>query len=334
MTAFSIFFPLVAVITISIAHASEVYITNQKDDSVSIIDTEKTRVTETVRIDGWFPHNVTFTPDGREAWISNLGSANVSILDTATRKVTMALPRGGLCEGPIHPRGPRSEPKGMPENCSRVHEVAITPDGKKAYILNLDSDHIWIFDTESKKELGRIKVGSTARMVFSSDGKVGYLVSSHTKKIPVVDTYADKVIGEIPVGKGVFGLSISPDDSLLYITTGSDNHLIIIDIATQKKVAEMMVGNDAHTVVIGQDGRWAYVTVRVDNEVAVIDTSKREIKRKIKVDTEPDLATLVGQYLYVTNRKRNIVSVIDTESLAIETTIPVGKEPHGIAARP
>lgn len=69
----------------------------------------------------------------------------------------MTLPHTGLCEGPIHPRGPRSEPQGMAENCSRVHEVAIRPDGKMAYITNLDSDYIWVFDTATKKEIGRIR---------------------------------------------------------------------------------------------------------------------------------------------------------------------------------
>lgn len=326
--------PLTLITFTLISYAGEIYVTNQLDDSVSIIDTVKKRVTENVKIDGRFPHNVTFTPDGREAWIANLGSANVSIIDTVLRKVIMTLPPDGICEGPIHPRGPKSEPQGMPKNCSRAHEVAITPDGGKAYILNLDSDHIWIFDAESKKELGRIKTGSTARMVFSRDGRVGYLVSSHSTNIPIVDTIADKVTGEIPVGKGVFGLAISPDDTLLYITTGKDNHFIMIDIATQKKVAEILVGNDAHTVVVSPNGKWAFITNRDDNEVAVIDTEKKEIKKKIKTGIEPDLATLAGTYLYVTNRKDNSVSVIEAGTLNIDATIHVGKEPHGIAIKP
>ncbi|MBI5198847.1 MAG: YncE family protein [Nitrospirae bacterium] len=316
------------------AHAGEVYVTNQQDNSVSIIDTDTKKVLETVKIDGWFPHNIVFTPDGLEAWIANLGSANVSILDTIKRNTKLTLPEDGLCEGPIHPRRPWSEPKGMREDCSRVHEVAIRPDGRMAYITNLDSDYIWVFDVKSKSEVARIKSGSSARMVFSKDGKTGYVVSSHSKDIPIVDTDTNKVTGEIPVGKGVFGLAISPDDALLYVTTGKDNHFIILDISSQKKVADIMVGNDPHTVVVSADGRWAYVINRGDDEVAVIDTTKKEIKKKIKAAGEPDLAAIAGRYLYVTNRKANSVSVIDTESLTVKTVIPAGNEPHGIAVRP
>ncbi len=316
------------------ANAGEIYVTNQQDNSVSIIDSDTNKVLETVKIAGWFPHNIVFTPDGLEAWIANLGSANVSILDTIKRNNKLTLPEGGLCEGPIHPRKPWSEPKGMREDCSRVHEVAIRPDGKMAYLTNLDSDYIWVFDTATKKEIGRIKSGSSARMVFSKDGKLGYVVSSHSNNIPIVDTDTNKVIGEIPVGKGVFGLAISPDGALLYVTTGKDNHFIILDISSQKKVADIMVGNDPHTVVISADGRWAYVTNRGDDEVAVIDTTKKEIKKKIKAAGEPDLAAIAGRYLYVTNRKANSISAIDIESLTVETVIPAGNEPHGIAVRP
>ena len=333
MTIIRFYLPIL-ITTTTIVHANEIYVTNQRSDSVSIIDTSTRKVLDTVNIGGWFPHNIVFTPDGQEAWIANLGSANVSILDTASRKVIMTLPQGGLCEGEIHPRGPRSEPQGMSANCSRVHEVAMRPDGKLAYLTNLDSDFIWVFEVETKKEIDRIKAGSSARMVFSRDGKVGYVVSSHSHNIPMVDTMSNKMIGVIPVGKGVFGLAISPDDALLYVTTGKDNHFIIVDISSQKKVADIIVGNDPHTVVISPDGKWAYVTNRGDGEVAAIDTAKREIKKKIKTGGEPDLAAITGKYLYVTNRKDNTVSVIDTESLTVEANIPVGKEPHGIAVSP
>ncbi len=330
----SLIFALASTFISFVVHADEVYVTNQKSDSVSIINTNTRKVLETTNIDGWFPHNIVFSPDGREAWIANLGSANVSILDTSTRKIKMTLPPGGLCGGDIHHRRPWSEPQGIREDCSRVHEVAIRPDGKFAYITNLDSDYIWVFDTATKKETGRIKSGSSARMVFSSDGKTGYVVSSHSLSIPVLDTIENIITHELPVGKGVFGLAISPDNSLLYITTGKDNHLIILDIAGKKKLAEIMVGNDPHTVVISADGNRAYVTNRDDNEIAIIDTVKREIIRKIKSGREPDLAALSGQYLYVTNKKDNTLSIINTVSLELETTIRVGREPHGIAVKP
>lgn len=316
--------------------AGEVYVTNQAANTISVIDPVTHRVVATIGSAGWAPHNVTFTPDGAQAWVAHLGSANVSIIDTAKREVIGVLPEHGLCEGKMYPRGPESQPQGIAEACSRVHEVAFSPDGRLAYLNNLDSDDIWVFETATRKEVGRIRVGPSARMVFSRDGRLAYVVVSRSQEVLVLDTATQQVVNRIAVSgdKGVWGLALSPDGKLLYVTTGKANQLLIYETELSRLLAEVPVGRDAHTVVLSSDGGRAYVTNRQDNTVMVIDAIKREVIATLKTGTKPDLCALQGQYLYVTERADNTVLVVDTASGEAKARIPMGKQPHGIAVRP
>ncbi len=62
------------------------------------------------------------TPDGRHAYITNRGSDTVSVVDTASNTVTATI----TIPPDPYPYVGHSYPKG----------VAITPDGRRAYITN------------------------------------------------------------------------------------------------------------------------------------------------------------------------------------------------------
>ncbi|MBI3962860.1 MAG: YncE family protein [Deinococcus sp.] len=62
---------------------SRVYVTNQFDSTVSVIDTTSNRVTATVRIESG-PIGVAVSPDGLQIYVANIGSITVSVIDAAT----------------------------------------------------------------------------------------------------------------------------------------------------------------------------------------------------------------------------------------------------------
>ena len=71
------------------------------------------------------------------AYITNLVSANVSVIDTATNTVIATIPVGGL------------SPFG----------VAVTPDGRKVYVANSGSNNVFVIDTASNLVLAVVSVG-------------------------------------------------------------------------------------------------------------------------------------------------------------------------------
>jgi YVTN family beta-propeller protein len=61
-------------------------VTNVSDDTVSVINNEQLAVVATIPV-GHIPWQLTITPDGAWAYVSNSGSSSVSIIDTSTHEV-------------------------------------------------------------------------------------------------------------------------------------------------------------------------------------------------------------------------------------------------------
>jgi len=70
------------------------------------------------------------------AYITNLVSANVSVIDTATNTVIATIPVGSFPLG-----------------------VAVTPDGRKVYVANSGSNNVFVIDTASNLVLAVVSVG-------------------------------------------------------------------------------------------------------------------------------------------------------------------------------
>src|SRR6516165_12158601 len=66
--------------------AQNAYITNNNDNTVSVIDTATDKVIATISV-GSLPLGVTVTPDGGNVYVTNTNSATVSVIDPVSNKV-------------------------------------------------------------------------------------------------------------------------------------------------------------------------------------------------------------------------------------------------------
>jgi YVTN family beta-propeller protein len=103
------------------------YITNSRDNNVSVIDTVTNVVIATVDV-GYSPWGVAVNPAGTKAYVTNSGSDSVSVIDITTNTVTAAV-------------NVESSPLG----------VAINPAGTKVYVTNGGSGTVSVIDTETNK---------------------------------------------------------------------------------------------------------------------------------------------------------------------------------------
>ena len=123
--------------------AQNAYITNSSSNSLSMIDTEKNKVSATIVGAFFSPYGVTVSPhsrDGSKVYVTNstasAGKSNVSVIDTASSAVTATIPVGNVPTG-----------------------VAVTPDGLKVYVANVNSDSVSVIDTAKNKVTATIPVG-------------------------------------------------------------------------------------------------------------------------------------------------------------------------------
>ena len=71
--------------------------------------------------------DVSITPDGADAYVTNAGSKSVSMINTTTKKVVATAEVGFI---PVH--------------------VSFSPDGMHAYVTNAGSNSVSVIDTVTK----------------------------------------------------------------------------------------------------------------------------------------------------------------------------------------
>lgn len=115
-----------------------VYVANNFDGTVSVIQTSNNTVVGSPITVGPKPVGVAVSPDGKTVYVVNSGSNNVSVIATATNKVI-----GSPITVGVNPQG-----------------VAVTPDGSKVYVANAQSSTISVIATATSAVTSISGVGS------------------------------------------------------------------------------------------------------------------------------------------------------------------------------
>jgi YVTN family beta-propeller protein len=206
--------------------------------------------------------------------------------------------------------------------------VAITPDGKYAYVAS--GDTVSVIDTAAGVVSASIDIGwPTTGVAITPDGRHAYVAGDGTGDgtlfggvpvpgtgpgaVSVIDTASGVVSATIPVGRLPWGVAITPAGTHAYVVDHNDNAVSVIDTASGVVSATITLGTKSpQTVAITPDGKYAYVTG--PDESSLLPGGE---------DPRPDPLP-----------SRGSVSVIDTASGVVSATIPTGKNPFGVAICP
>ena len=298
---------------VSIAGAAPyAYITNQGDNTVSVIDTANDTVTATIPV-GNGPLAVAISPDGKKVYVANAyDTATISVIDTSTNTITSTVPVGGTW-----PYG-----------------VAVSPDGARLYIAKTDSNTVSVIDTATNTVIASVNInGSPRGVVVSPDGKKLYVTNYDGACISVIDTTTNTVTTTINVGNYPCGVAVSPDGTRLYVAnTYEDDAVYVIDTVTNNVTSIVPVGYRPLEVAVSPDGKKVYVANNGDNTTSVIDTDTNTVMATVNVGYAPEgvAVTPDGSKVYVTNYGSNNVSVIDTVTNNVSLEVNVGNRPISI----
>jgi YVTN family beta-propeller protein len=267
-----------------------------------------------------------------DAFVTNLGSNDVSVINLSSGTTnTIALsPTAG---GPVG--------------------VAVTPDGRFAYITNggigpdtTGGTTVSVIDVATKTLLPTpITVGlSPAGVAVTPDAKFAYVTNKGgVGTVSVIDTMTNSVATTIqPLVPGLQGIAITPDGKLAYVADGfGPQHTVsVIDTATNTALLPpITVGANPVAVAISPDGQTVYVTNSGNNTVTAIKGSTNTV---IQLDP-PGPSTMVGiavtpdgKSVYVSSASplNNTVSVIDATHNTVSQTLTMGNQPAGVSLTP
>jgi YVTN family beta-propeller protein len=294
------------------------YVTNNEDNTVSVIDTASKKVVDTISVKG-YPKAIAVSPDGKKAYVGT--NDGVKIIDTQDEAVIDSIGEVGS-----------------------LYAIAIAPDNRQQLYVT-SHGKVLIINTETNKIVKTISVGNFNHAIaISPDGTQAYV--THDGSVSIIDTEKQKVTTTITVGEFTHApdaVAFTPDGKQAYVA--EQGKISVIDTAEKKIVATIDIGKPFYPsgVVFTPDGKRAYVAKSDTKskgipsyEVVVINTAIHQIVKTIKIDKIPlgIAITSDGKEVYVAIPLRDIVSVIDTKTNIVHNVIPVGKLPHQISMAP
>jgi YVTN family beta-propeller protein len=145
-----------------------VYVSGDGSSSVDVIDTATDKVVKTINV-GKAPNGVALTPDDRLLVVTVYGEDRIAFIDTSTQTVVanMAVPK--------------------------PHTVAISPNGKLAYVTVQEPGHFGSPSSTCYAERGSHPLDKTPRDgEFGYDGKSFYFTQAGLSSVQVLDPASDK----------------------------------------------------------------------------------------------------------------------------------------------
>lgn len=318
------------------------YVPNQDDATVSIIDAKSKKLIETLDLrkygfaDNAKPHHVQVEADGSAWYVTLIGAGKVLKLDRDNKvlgSADMEVP--GLMT--LHPT---KDLMFVGRSMS-----AVNPPPRMAIIRRSDMKLIDEVDMLFPRPHG---------IVVHPNGKRVYVASLGTNQLASVgvDDGDVKLIDIAGPAHGLTQGSISPDGRWLAVTAELTDELLVFDLSdpvTPKLAHQVPTPDGPFEAAFTGDSKRIFVSALNANQVAVIDTKTWAVSDTITNDqfAQPHGVAISpdGRYVFVSNRSQKggahdheghkasgqgVLAVICAATAKVDTVLTVGKYAAGL----
>jgi len=229
------------------AYAITVYVSNEKDNTISVIDGDTHKVIATVPV-GQRPRGIILSHDKSELYICASDSEHIEVLDLKTLKVTKTLPSGPDPELFI-----------------------LHPTGNPLYIANEDDNMITITDVEKGNLIDEVPVGVEPEgMGISPDGSVLVNTSETTNMAHFIDTKTYEVFDNVLVDTRPRVAIFTRDGAQVWVSSEIGGTISVIDAKSRqviKKIGFEISGIRSEAIQpvgirLTSDGKIAFVALQ------------------------------------------------------------------------
>ena len=195
-----------------------------------LADPRKLQLTKFANI-GKQPYDALVSPDGRTYIAGLFGEDGLAKMDlwAPQPRVERILPNYGRGEQPL----PVFK---MPH--LRGWSIA----GKHAYLPAIGRHEVLIVETDTWKEVGRIKVaGQPVFVMARPDGRqvwVNFAVPDYDT-VQVIDTQTRQIVHSLKPGKAVLHMEFTPRGDAVWISARDDHKVVVVDTQSFKTLAEL-----------------------------------------------------------------------------------------------
>lgn len=200
--------------------------TTEGSSTLSLVD-PKTGKVDAIATGAKGSHMVAVTPDERRAFVSNLGSRNVTAIDLVKRTKIADLSAG-------------EEPEG----------IALTPDGRELWVANRGDDTVMVFDAATLERRATIAVGDMPiRLAISPDGRTAVTSDLLDGGLTLIDVATRKPTRKVKVSGEREAMQVTimfaNDGGRIYAAETGRAQIAEVELATGKRLRTLPAGQGA-----------------------------------------------------------------------------------------
>ncbi|HET9300304.1 MAG TPA: cytochrome D1 domain-containing protein [Candidatus Polarisedimenticolaceae bacterium] len=204
-----------------------VAVTVEQQKAVLVVDLEKGAVSDTVETGKDGSHMVVLAPDGKRAYVANVGSGSLSVLDMDAKKAVGHVKTAAGAEG-----------------------LDVSPDGKEVWVANNKANSISIVDA------ARLEVRKTLpcpafplRVKFLQGGKQVLVSATMSGEMVLLDRAEGREIKRLRLAESAsaenpvpIGILVHPAGKLAYVALAQAGRVAVLDLEKVELVGEIAVG--------------------------------------------------------------------------------------------
>ncbi|MCH9630113.1 MAG: hypothetical protein S4CHLAM37_01060 [Chlamydiia bacterium] len=305
----------------TLVFAQTAYITNNGDNSVSVIDTDtNTLITTITQAEGLFnsPSRLAITPNGSTLYVKNSNDDSVSVINTSTNKLIKVIDYAP----------------------STLQNLSVSPDGLEVYIAIAGTHQISVVSTVSNTEIDTIPLGvAPGSVAFARNAPKAY-IGLINDGMDIYNTVTRSLITNLNPPNFFAdpgNLVVSLDDTRVYAgnlrayNSANIGSISVVNATSNTELTSFSSIPENLSQPVGMaltpSGKSIYVTNIGDDTVFIIDTTTNQITHTIsQSEGQFDLPfgiaiTADGTKVYVANRGSSTISIINLENNTLLNTI-------------
>ncbi|MBF0122111.1 MAG: beta-propeller fold lactonase family protein, partial [Candidatus Omnitrophica bacterium] len=239
------------------------------------------------------PKSILLSPNGKRAYIQNLYTHTVNVVDTASLEIIKVIPLKG-----------------------RACEATITPDGR----------WLWVSVAALEDDKGTYPK-------YIPEPTPGWETYNFPSIVNLIDTTQDNgtVIAEVPVDVKPKIVRLSPNGKFLLVSNFNSGTISVINTKSRKVIKTIKVGRLPRGICFSLDGKYAYIANMGSREITCIDMKQLEVIRSLTMPAIPRhlVTSPDGKFIYYSDASRQ-GHLIKIDSM---TGVEIGRAKTGEISR-
>lgn len=195
--------------------------------SLRIMDLATGAMSDPIKV-GMGPERLALSRDGRRAYVANLGSGTVSVVDLAAQRLVATIPTG--VAGPFN--------------------VSIPRNGRRVFVGNTLGNAMTVIDPATNRIVRTIPLSSPNGMALDREHRRLYVTNFNARTIQWIDVETLALSPPVSVETAPGFLRLTPDGAKGLFVAPYGSGVSVLDVAEMKVVATVPTGRGPSVVAI------------------------------------------------------------------------------------